>query len=170
MGCCKEAPGLCAEVDRQLDEVVGKHKDQPGALLEILHEVQRIFGYLSDDVLIAVSKKLGIRTSEAYGVATFYSLLSTKPKGKNIIRVCVSGPCHVMGSDSVIQSIEDELQIRVGETTSDGLFTLETTSCLGVCSDAPAMMINDKLFGNLTREKVRMILRSYAEVKEASVS
>jgi NADH-quinone oxidoreductase E subunit len=170
MGCCKEAPAVSQEVDRQLDEVIARHKDEPGALLEILHEAQRIFGYLSDDVLTAVSKKLGIHTSEAYGVATFYSLLSTKPKGKNIIRVCVSGPCHVMGSDSIVRSIEDELQIGVGETTADGLFTLETTSCLGVCSDGPAMMINDKIFGNLTREKVRMILRSYAEEKEASVS
>ena len=127
MGCCKEAPAVSQEVDRQLDEVIARHKDEPGALLEILHEAQRIFGYLSDDVLTAVSKKLGIHTSEAYGVATFYSLLSTKPKGKNIIRVCVSGPCHVMGSDSIVRSIEDELQIGVGETTADEL-PAETTS------------------------------------------
>ena len=104
MGCCKEAPAVSLEVDRQLDEVIGRYKDEPGALLEILHEAQRIFGYLSDDVLIAVSKKLGVPTSEAYGVATFYSLLSTKPKGKNIIRVCVSGPCHVMWAQTASSS------------------------------------------------------------------
>lgn len=170
MNVCSTAPTLSTETDKQIDRVIEEYKDEPSPLLEILNEVQHIFGYLSDDMLIAISEKLSIPTSQVYGVATFYSLLSTRPKGKHIIRVCESAPCHVMGSESVSRAVKDELGIDLGETTPDGLFTLESTSCLGICSVGPAMMVNDRVFGNLTREKVRLILRRYAKDKEASVS
>lgn len=170
MNACQTTSTLSDEVCRQIDRVIEGYKDEPGPLLEILSEVQRIYGYLSDDMLIAISEKLEVPTSQVYGVATFYSLLSTKPKGMHIIRVCESAPCHVMGSESVLRAIKDELNIDLGETTPDGLFTLESTSCLGICSVGPAMMIDDRVYGNLTREKVRMILRRYAKGKEASVS
>jgi len=170
MSSCRTAFVLPDEVCRQIDKVIDSYKNEPSPLLEILREVQHVYGYLSDDMLIAIAEKLGLPVSKVYGVATFYSLLSTRPKGRNVIRVCESAPCHVMGSETILQAVKDELNIDLGETTPDGLFTLESTSCLGICSVGPAMMVNDKLYGNLTRERVRMIIRQYADKKEASVS
>ena len=169
MNACSTAPTLSTETDKQIDRVIEEYKDEPSLSLKSSMKSSTSSAF-SDDMLIAISEKLSIPTSQVYGVATFYSLLSTRPKGKHIIRVCESAPCHVMGSESVLRAVKDELGIDLGETTPDGLFTLESTSCLGICSVGPAMMVNDRVFGNLTREKVRLILRRYAKDKEASVS
>ena len=99
--------------------------------------------------------------SKVYGVATFYTLFSTKPKGKHIIRICENAPCHVLGATAVIEAFEEELGISMGGTTHDGEFTLEHTSCLGVCGVAPTVMIDDTVYGNLTPERVPLILREY---------
>jgi len=92
------------------------------------------------------------------GVASFYSMFSLKPSGRYVIRLCDSPPCHLVGSKSLLEYLEKKLKIKVGETTPDRLFTLELTSCLGVCAVAPAMMINDEVYGNLTFEKIDKIL------------
>ncbi len=96
--------------------------------------------------------------SQVYSVATFYSMFSVKPRGKHIIRVCVSPPCHISGENDIVKILEEELGIKEGETTPDGVFTLECTSCLGVCDIAPAMMIDDEIYGNLNRERIKAIL------------
>ncbi len=96
--------------------------------------------------------------SYVHGVATFYSMFSLKPRGKYIIRVCESPTCHLMGSSDVIIELAKTLGVGIGETTKDGLFTLELTSCIGVCGVAPAMMINEEVFGNLTPERVQQII------------
>lgn len=170
MDMSETASTLSPEASQQIDRVIEEYKDESDPLLEVLSGVQRIYGHLSGEMLIAISTRLAVPASQVYGVATFYSLLSTRPKGRNIIRVCESAPCHVSGSDSVLQAVTDELDISQGETTPDGLFTLESASCLGICSVGPAMMVNDRVYGNLTREKVRMILRRYASEKEESAS
>ena len=145
----------------RVDEIVQNYSDVKTPLIYILKDVQKEYGYLSDTVLTQVAKKTMIPLSEIYGVATFYSLFTTTPKGKYIVRCCNNAPCHVKGSKEVLEKIKQYLGLEMNETTSDGAFTLEFTSCLGLCAVAPVMMINDEVYGNLTPEKAVAILKDY---------
>ena len=132
-------------------------------VLGLLHRAQRESGrnYIPEERLKEIARETGITESDIYGVVTFYSMFSLQPRGEYIIRVCTSGSCHLMGSGTVLGVLKDTLKIGVGETTSDGKFTLEETSCLGACEESPAMMINEELYGNLTPEKIQEILSTY---------
>ena len=145
----------------EVKEIVERHGGKPEYLLDILHEVQAKVNYLPQEALLEVARELDIPLSKVHGVATFYSMYSIQPRGQFIIRVCESAPCHVMGCDAVIAALESAAGARMGETTSDGLFTLEYTSCIGVCGVAPAIMINDRVYGNLTPESVVEIIAEY---------
>ena len=140
----------------------GRSRDQ---LLAILHELQRANpqNYLTGEDLRLVADYLGLPLSAVHDAVTFYSMFSLVPRGRHIIRVCNSPPCHLAGSWSLISALKEELGVDVGGTTPDGLFTLELTSCLGVCGVAPAMMIDDEVYGNLTPEKLREVLASFRE-------
>lgn len=143
-------------------EIVDRYKGVRGGLIPALHELQMICGnYLPEEALKELAEGLQIPFNEAYGVATFYTMFSIAPRGENIIRVCESPPCHLMGAESILEILQDELGIEVGETTTDGKFTLELTSCIGVCGVAPAIMINEEVYGNLTRDKIPEILKKY---------
>jgi NADH-quinone oxidoreductase subunit F len=143
------------EVCQQLNKVKGK-------VLPILHAVQSICGnWLPLEALHLVAKELDVPYSYLYGVMTFYTMYSVTPRGKYIIRMCESAPCHVNGSENILEVLKEELGIQVGETTSDGLFTLEHTACLGTCEVSPAMQINEVVFGNLTAAKVKEVLENY---------
>lgn len=144
--------------DRKIVEIIKKYRHEPTPLLSVLKEVQNVKGYLAEDDLRAVARELDLPSSKVYGVASFYSLFHLEPKGKYVIRVCESAPCHVKGARDILQILKEELGIEVGETTSDGMFSLELSSCLGLCGVAPAMLINDEAYGNLDRDKVRQIL------------
>jgi len=137
-------------------------------ILALLHQVQRESerNYLRDDNLRQIAEQAGLPYSEVYGVATFYSMFSLTPRGRNIIRVCESGPCHLEEARFVLETLKKELNLDVGQTTADGTFTLETTSCLGHCDEAPVMMINEEVYGRLTAEKVREILVEYGSREE----
>lgn len=148
-------------VYEEIDEIIGKHKEEKTPLLSILQEIQERWRYLPGDVLGYVSRKLDVPSSMVWGVATFYSFLKTEPAGEYVIRVCCNAPCHVNGSVDVLKTLQKELGIKEGETSRDGKFTLETTSCLGVCGVAPAMMINDVTYGNLSEDRIREILALY---------
>ena len=130
-------------------------------LLERLKEVQNRFGYLSGESLVEIAQSLGLPLSEVYGVATFYSFLSTKPLGRNIIRICKCLPCFLKGSDIIVESVKKELGIKPGETTPDGRFSFALTNCIGACDKAPAMMINHDVYGDLTPGKISQILEEY---------
>jgi NADH-quinone oxidoreductase E subunit len=130
-------------------------------LLVLLKDLQSRFGYLPGELLVEIAKSLGISVSEVYGVATFYSFLCTKPQGRNVIRICKSLPCFLKNSDLIIDSINKELGINPGETTSDGRFSFELTNCIGACDKAPAMMINHDVHGELTPERISKILKEY---------
>jgi NADH-quinone oxidoreductase subunit E/NADP-reducing hydrogenase subunit HndA len=130
-------------------------------LLGSLIEAQRREGLVSDEAMSAMAVALDIPLSEVYGVATFYSFLSVKPQGRNVIRICKSIPCHMENASMVVDAIGKELGIGPGETTPDRRFTLELANCIGACDQAPAMLVNDQLHGHLTPEKVPGILRSY---------
>ena len=130
-------------------------------LLVLLEEAQSKSGYLSEDVIAELAQSVAMSVSDVYGVATFYSFLSTKPLGRNVIRICQSLPCHLNDSRIVIESLADELGIKPGETTPDGKFSFELTNCIGACDEAPAMLINNDVHGNLTPKKIAEILKSY---------
>ncbi len=149
------------------EEILKKYKPTRENLLYILHDIQDNNPdgmYLTEEDLEEVAHYVGISKAEITGVATFYTMFSVKKRGKYVIRVCESPPCHMMGSSSIIEYLKKKLDIKENETTEDGLFTLETCSCLGVCAVAPAMMVNDEIHGNLTPEKIDEIITSYKEV------
>jgi len=128
-------------------------------LISLLTDKQKENGGLSEKVLADIAKSLDMSLSEVYGVATFYSFLSTRPLGKYVIRVCKSLPCYYKNSTMIVETLARELGIQPGETTSDGKFSFELTNCIGGCDKPPAMMVNDELHNGLTPEKVVNIIR-----------
>ncbi|MBT9148557.1 MAG: NADP-reducing hydrogenase subunit HndA [Syntrophomonadaceae bacterium] len=129
------------------------------ALIPALHKAQELFGYLPREAVEEISSHLNIPTSHIWGVETFYHYFSLKPRGKHIISVCLGTACYVRGAGRILDKIKDVLGIEPGETTPDRLFTLEATSCLSCCGLAPVMMINEKVYGELTTKKVSTILK-----------
>jgi NADH-quinone oxidoreductase E subunit len=130
-------------------------------LLRMIKEAQATSGYISEDTIVTLAKALGLTVGDVYGVTTFYSFLSTKPLGRNVIRICKSVPCCLKDAEIIIDWLGKALGIAPGETTPDGRFTLELTHCIGACDQAPAMMINDEIYGQLTRGKISEILKSF---------
>lgn len=144
-------------------DVIKDFEPKRDNLLPILHAIQAKEGYISEEAMVAVAEHLGISVSDVYGTASFYTLFAREPKGKYTIRLCDSPPCHIEGSRFIKKAIEKELGIKPGETTEDGLFTFEIVSCLGLCGVAPAVMINEDVYGNLTPESIPNILKRYRE-------
>ncbi len=130
-------------------------------LISVLKEKQKEHGYISQDVMVDVAEELGTSITNVYEVATFYSFLSTEPLGVNVIRICKSVPCFFKSSESVTEMLKKELGIAHGEVTEDGKFSLHLTNCIGACDTAPAMLINEKVYGDLTPDKVVQILDEY---------
>ena len=131
--------------------------------MPVLHKAQEIFGCLSLDVQEYIAEQLDIPISDIYGVATFYSHFTLKPKGKYKIGVCMGTACYVKGAQKILDEIVKNLDIKVGDTTEDGKFTLEATRCLGACGLAPVLMINDDVYGRLVPGDIKEILDKYKE-------
>lgn len=146
-----------------LQQVIEKHKDDPGALMPILQGAQEIFGCVPMDVQKIIAEALHTTLSDVYGVATFYSQFSLRPKGKYLISVCLGTACYVKGSQKILDKISEELHLSVGETSEDGKFTLQATRCLGACGLAPVMTVNEEVYGRLTPDDVPGILAKYEE-------
>ena len=146
---------------QELDKVIESKKGQKGAVMQTLQAAQNIFGHVPKDVQIRIAEGLGATLSEVYGVSTFYSQFALEPRGKYIIGVCLGTACYVKGSKDVLQAVTDTLGTSVGRTTSDGLFTIKDTRCLGACGLAPVMMINDDVYGRLVPGDVPGILDKY---------
>lgn len=142
------------------EEILKKYEPTLDNILYILHDLQdnNPQHYISKEDIEVCANFLKVPYSYVHGVVTFYSMFSLKPRGRYIIRLCESPPCHLMGSESILEYLKKKLNIDIGETTPDGLFTLELTSCLGICGVAPAMMINNEMVGNLTPEKIDSII------------
>ena len=143
------------------EKILKQYEPQADNLLGILHDIQNasVEHYLTADDLRTVADFLGLPYSFVHGVVTFYTMYSLKPRGKHLIRVCQSPPCHLLGFSTIARELIELLGIGFGETTADKLFTLEMTSCLGVCGVAPAMMINDQVYGNLTEERIAEVIK-----------
>lgn len=146
---------------QEVKKFIQEHKNIKGGLIPILHKVQDVYGYLPKPTLNIISDSMNIPLTEIYGVASFYSYFSLTPKGKHVIRVCLGTACYVKNSQAIIDEIGRELGITVGQTTSDGKFTLEATRCLGACGLSPVMMIDDKVFGRLVKDDIAKILSEF---------
>ncbi|MBE6032271.1 MAG: NADH-quinone oxidoreductase subunit NuoE [Clostridiales bacterium] len=146
----------------ELAPVLEKYAKVPGSLITILQKAQDIYGYLSMDTINYISECTGIAPAKIYGVVTFYAQFRLKPVGKYLIMLCQGTACHVNGAKIIAETICEYLNIQDGETTEDGLFTLNNVACLGCCSLAPVMMIKsaegDETYGNLTKDSVKAIL------------
>ena len=149
-----------------------KYAKVPGSLITILQKAQEIYGYLSPDAINYISEQTGIAPAKIYGVATFYAQFRLEPIGKYLIMLCKGTACHVNGADMIEEAICEHLNIQDGETTEDGIFTLNNVACLGCCSLAPVMMVRssegDETYGNLTKDKVREILDEIREKAEVT--
>ena len=152
---------LTAEEKKEIEAEFPRYEQKRAACVEALKVVQRHRGWVSEEALIAVAEFLEMTPAELDGVATFYNLIFRKPVGKHIILVCDSISCWIMGYERVLQHLQDRLGIVKGETTADGVFTLLPIVCLGACDQAPAMMIDDELYGNLDPDKIDEILTKY---------
>lgn len=150
----------------QLDIILEKYKGIDGSLISILQDAQESYGYVPKSMIKYISQKTRYKEAKIFGVATFYAQFRMEPIGKNLIMICQGTACHVNGSELIGEAITEELGISDGETTSDGLFTIENVACLGCCSLSPVMMINDETFGTLTPEKAKEIIREI-RAKEA---
>lgn len=144
-----------------VNKKVEKHGTTREALLPILQDIVTEKSYLSDQDMVEVARQLDISAADVFGTATFYSFLDTKPRGKYVIRICKTISCSMQGKHEVLETIEDILKIRLGETTADKQFSLLETNCIGWCHKAPAMLINDDPYTELNSEKVTEILREY---------
>jgi NADH-quinone oxidoreductase subunit E len=162
------------EAHRKFDFRNQHYVGQEGRLIPLLQKAQETDGYLTRARLLEIHQETGIPLSNIYGVATFYAQFRLTPIGKNLIRVCHGTACHVAGANAISEALEETLHISNGETTADRLFTLETVSCIGCCSLAPVIMINNDTYGNLNEKQVKKVLKQVqgagAGAKAAAVS
>ena len=147
----------------QLEVFINNLPEKKGALIEVLHKAQGIFGYLPQEVQLFVGEKLDIPASKVYGVVTFYSYFTTEPRGEFVINVCMGTACFVRGSGAVLDEFQKVLGIKTGETTADGKYTIEVLRCVGACGLAPVVTINDKVYGHVGAADVKRIIAEYEQ-------
>ncbi|MBU3811821.1 MAG: NAD(P)H-dependent oxidoreductase subunit E [Candidatus Niameybacter stercoravium] len=161
-GNCKNE--LAREMYAELEKFIDELPEKRGALISVLHRAQSIFGYLPKEVQAFVGEKLNISTAQVYGVVSFYSFFTMEPKGKYPISVCLGTACYVRGADKVLEAFKNELGIDVGQTTSDGKFSLDALRCVGACGLAPVVLIGDKVYGRInSAEQVKEIIKEYQD-------
>lgn len=140
----------------------GSEKEQK-ELIHILHNVQSEYGYIPPHAISAISRHLKISESEIFGVITFYKAFSLEPRGKYIVTVCMGTACHVRGGSQIVEEMERKLDLKVGQTTSDRKFTLDTVNCLGCCAIGPVVVVNEKYYSHITVKKIDSILKEYED-------
>ena len=145
----------------QLMNVIEPYAGRPEELIQALHGVQEGLGHVPLDAQRLVAEMLGVPLSRVYGVVTFYHFFRTRPVGKHTIRLCQGTACHVRGAENVLRALQETLDVDIGDTSADGLFTLEVVRCLGTCSLAPVMMVDETVHGRLNAETVREVIQIY---------
>ena len=142
-------------------DLVSKYGKSRNSLMPVLQGIVQEERYLSEEAMIFIAKELDLSAADVYGTASFYTFLDTVPRGKNIIRVCKTISCHMTGKDEIIETLEEMLKVKVGQTTHDKNFTLLTANCLGWCHKGPVMLINDEVYPELTQSRVTEIVEEY---------
>lgn len=142
-------------------DIIASYADKPGGIIEAYHAVQRELSYLPVEAVTEAARVFNLPASDAYGIATFYSMFSVASRGKNVIRICESAPCHVAGAAEVVAALERELGIKMGESTADGKFALEFTECVGQCQATPVITINGKPHLDVSPARIPAILAEY---------
>jgi NADH:ubiquinone oxidoreductase subunit E len=151
------------QVGNLVKELSDKHGRERMSLMPILQDIVQKYNYLTDEAMVEVARELDISAAEVYGTASFYTFLDTQVKGKYVIRVCKTITCSMKGKSDIIQTLEDMLKIKVGQTTPDNQFSLIETNCIGWCHKAPAILINEMPYTELTPEKVSEIIKDYMQ-------
>ena len=149
---------------KRINEICTRYKDEKTTLMMILSDIQKEYGYIPLEVQELVSEKTGISVAEIYGVVTFYSFFSLQPKGKYVIGCCLGTACYVKGAQQVVDKFSDMLKIKPGETSEDGLFTLDALRCIGACGIAPAVSINGKVYPKMTVDAVPAVIEEYRKL------
>ena len=150
-----------AEQAAELKSAIAELKALPGSLMPIMQKAQEIYGYLPIEVQTIIADETGLPIERVYGVATFYAQFSLEPKGENQVSVCLGTACYVKGAGAILDKIESTLEIKAGECTADGKFSLDACRCVGACGLAPVMMVNGEVYGRLIPDEVPAILRKY---------
>jgi NADH-quinone oxidoreductase subunit E len=163
MATTPETDPMTCECRKAVEEVVEAYGSAPGTLIPILQDVQARVGYLPPEVMELIGERTGVPAAQVFGVASFYSQFRLKPVGKYVIKVCHGTACHVQGAVVISDALTDELKTKDGETTEDGRFTLSSVACLGCCSLAPVMMVEDNTYGRLTPDAARKVVRRYGK-------
>ncbi|HHX40396.1 MAG TPA: NADH-quinone oxidoreductase subunit NuoE [Armatimonadetes bacterium] len=154
----EERRGLAETCAGELQEILSRYPDRRSAILPVLQLAQREYGWISDDTMREVARIVGCRSVDVYESVTFYSIFHRQPPGKYVLEVCRTLSCALLGGRKLTRHLEERLGIRCGETTPDGLFSLREVECIGACSNAPAMLINNRIYEDLTPEKLDAIL------------
>ncbi len=147
-------------------KLIEKHGRKKGVLIPLLQDVQKEYGYVPEEAVDLISKELGIFPVEIYGVLTFYAQFYLTPRGKHTIRICQGTACHVMGGQEILEYLSRKLEIKDGETTEDGVFSLERVACLGCCGMAPVVQVDDDFYGNCTIQMIDDMLEKYRAEEE----
>lgn len=147
-------------------KIIKSYQGKKGILIPLLQEIQKEYGYVPKDVVNMIAETFGLYPSEIYGVLTFYTQFYLTPRGKHTIKVCQGTACHVMGGKELLDYLSDQLNIKDGETTSDGLFSLERVACLGCCGMAPVIMVDEDFYGGCDFKKIDQILQKYKKKVE----
>ncbi|MBE6054448.1 MAG: NAD(P)H-dependent oxidoreductase subunit E [Clostridium sartagoforme] len=152
----------CGKFEK-LESFIQEGNDDESSLIAVLHHAQNLYGYLGKDLQEYIAERLKIPVSKVYGVITFYSYFSTEPKGKYVISICTGTACFVRGANDILEDFKKVLGIKDGETTKDGLFTLDTLRCVGSCAIAPVVLVNDKVYGHFTKQQVTELINNLRE-------
>ena len=147
---------------RQIGKIIKTYKGSREALLMIMQDISDIYNYVPAEIIPVLVDQLGVKESLVYSVATFYKTISLEPRGKYIVNVCTGTACHVRGADKIMEALENKLDIHEGQTTQDGLFTLEAVRCIGCCASGPVITVNQDTHGGLDRSKVVNIIDDYS--------
>lgn len=147
----------------KIKEICDSFDNDPGELINVLHETQMTYGYLPAEVQELIAKNLGVSSAHVYGVVTFYSFFTMVPKGKHPISICLGTACYVRGAEKILDEFKKELNIKVGETTGDGKFSISCLRCVGACGLAPVVMVGEKVYGRISPDGVKTILKEYED-------
>lgn len=158
--CCSD-PNKEKQCYEEIANVIDLYKGKDGSLIQVLHLAQEIYGHLPLELQQFIAEKMDIPLSEVSGVVTFYSFFSTVPRGKHTIRVCLGTACYVRGGKRIVEKLQEMLDVEIGGTTQDGKFTFEIARCIGACGLAPAMMIDDVVYKQVSPNKLETILAKY---------